>query len=64
MKTNRLVLTKIEQLRRLDSCTVANAVESFEVRLRNTGFTNSSVTARGEFLSQSYAADSAFVLAR
>ena len=43
MNTNRLALTEIEQLRRLDSCTVANAVESFEVRLRNTGFTNSSV---------------------
>jgi 4-hydroxy-4-methyl-2-oxoglutarate aldolase len=30
-------------LRRLDTCTVANAIERFRLRLRNTGFTNSSI---------------------
>jgi 4-hydroxy-4-methyl-2-oxoglutarate aldolase len=33
----------IQSLARLDSCTVANAIEMFDVRLRNTGFTDSSV---------------------
>lgn len=33
----------IQSLTRLDSCTVANAIESFDVRLRNIGFTDSSV---------------------
>lgn len=32
-----------EALRRLDTCTVSNAIEAFEVRLRNEGFTNSTV---------------------
>ncbi len=34
---------QIQTLARLDSCTVANAIETFDVRLRNTGFTDSSV---------------------
>ena len=33
----------IRSLARLDSCTVANAIEAFDARLRNTGFTDSSV---------------------
>lgn len=33
----------IQSLTRLDSCTVANAIETFDVRLRNAGFTDSSV---------------------
>jgi 4-hydroxy-4-methyl-2-oxoglutarate aldolase len=33
----------IQSLTRLDSCTVANAIETFDVRLRNIGFTDSSV---------------------
>ncbi len=33
----------IQSLARLDSCTVANAIETFDVRLRNTGFTDSRV---------------------
>jgi 4-hydroxy-4-methyl-2-oxoglutarate aldolase len=33
----------IQSLARLDSCTVANAIETFDVRLRNIGFTDSSV---------------------
>ena len=30
----------LEQLRQLDSCSVANAIETFHVRLRNKGFTD------------------------
>jgi 4-hydroxy-4-methyl-2-oxoglutarate aldolase len=33
----------MEQLRRLDACAVANAIETFDVRMRNTGFADSSV---------------------
>lgn len=33
----------LEQLQALDSCTVSNAIERLEIRLRNEGFTNSSV---------------------
>lgn len=33
----------ISELMRLDSCAVANAIETFNVRLRNSGFTDSSV---------------------
>jgi len=39
----------LETLRRLgefDTCTVANAIESFRVRLRNEGFSNSSISCR------------------
>jgi len=32
-----------EKIRRLDSCTVSNAIERFKVRLRNEGFANSSI---------------------
>jgi regulator of RNase E activity RraA len=31
---------QLEALRRLDACTLANAIEIFEVRLRNEGFTD------------------------
>jgi regulator of RNase E activity RraA len=34
---------ELDKLRELDSCSVANAIETFGVRLRNTGFTDSSV---------------------
>ena len=34
---------ELEKLRRLDSCSVANAIETFDMRLRNTGFTDSTV---------------------
>lgn len=33
----------LEALRRLDTCTVSNAIETFQVRLRNTGFTDSRI---------------------
>jgi 4-hydroxy-4-methyl-2-oxoglutarate aldolase len=34
---------QLNALRQLDTCTVANAIETFEVRLRNTGFANAQV---------------------
>ncbi|MGA8597226.1 MAG: RraA family protein [Bryobacteraceae bacterium] len=33
----------LEQLRQLDTCTVSNAIEQFQVRTRNEGFVNGSV---------------------
>jgi 4-hydroxy-4-methyl-2-oxoglutarate aldolase len=38
-----LSMELIQELSRLDACTIANAIETFEVRLRNTGFADSSV---------------------
>jgi 4-hydroxy-4-methyl-2-oxoglutarate aldolase len=35
-----LTSEQLEQIRRLDTCTVSNAIESFEIRLRNEGFTD------------------------
>jgi 4-hydroxy-4-methyl-2-oxoglutarate aldolase len=40
---NRLNPSDIEQLRRLSTCLAASAIESFQVRLANTGFADSSV---------------------
>lgn len=34
---------ELEALRRLDTCAVANAIETFEVRLRNEGYADASV---------------------
>ena len=34
---------QLEALRRLGTCTVSNAIEAFDVRLRNTGFADASV---------------------
>ncbi|MFY9744106.1 MAG: RraA family protein [Candidatus Sulfotelmatobacter sp.] len=34
---------EIDALRQFDTCMVANAVETFNLRLRNTGFTNGSI---------------------
>jgi 4-hydroxy-4-methyl-2-oxoglutarate aldolase len=42
MKTN-LTPEQFEALRRLDTCTVSNAIETFAVRLRNEGFADSTV---------------------
>jgi len=39
----QLARAQLDQLRQLDSCTVANAVETFDVRLRNQGFADSSI---------------------
>ena len=43
MPSNQIEPGALEELRQLDSCSVANAVETFDVRLRNTGFTDSTV---------------------
>ncbi|HXZ32345.1 MAG TPA: hypothetical protein VEH30_08690, partial [Terriglobales bacterium] len=34
---------QLSALRQLDTCTVSNAIETFEVRLRNTGFASARV---------------------
>ncbi len=43
MKADTLPAALLEKLRALDGCTVANAIETFDVRLRNTGFADSYV---------------------
>ncbi len=43
MTFNQVDATTLEQLRQLDTCSVANAVETFGVRLRNMGFADASV---------------------
>jgi len=47
MKTDAAPLTpeQLEALRRLDACTLANAIETFRKRLRNEGFIDHSVRA-------------------
>lgn len=42
MKTP-LTPQQFEALRRLDTCTVSNAIETFQVRLRNEGFANAGI---------------------
>jgi 4-hydroxy-4-methyl-2-oxoglutarate aldolase len=43
MNVSRLTPAQLEQFRRLTTCVVASAIETFEVRLPNTGFADSSV---------------------
>lgn len=44
MGVTRLLTTdELESLRQFNTCMIANAVETFNVRLRNTGFTNGKV---------------------
>jgi regulator of RNase E activity RraA len=43
MNANYLEPATLEELRGLDSCSVANAIETFGVRLRNTGFDDSTI---------------------
>lgn len=38
-----LTETELDALREFDTCMVANAVETFKLRLRNTGFTDASI---------------------
>ena len=38
-----LTVGELDALRQFDTCMVANAVETFNVRLHNTGFTNASI---------------------
>ncbi len=42
---NESLLTEehLDALRRIDSCTISNAIEKFDARLRNTGFTDASI---------------------
>jgi regulator of RNase E activity RraA len=42
--------TELSALRQLNTCMVSNAIETFEVRLRNTGFADSSVRCMFEDL--------------
>jgi 4-hydroxy-4-methyl-2-oxoglutarate aldolase len=41
--TSRLSEAEVEALSRLDTCTVANAIEAFGVRLRNEGFSGPAI---------------------
>ncbi len=41
--TTLLSKGELEELRQIDGCTVSNAIETFNVRLRNEGFANSSI---------------------
>lgn len=43
MKPAPLAPEVLAQLRQLDSCSIANAIEAFDVRLRNVGFADSSI---------------------
>jgi 4-hydroxy-4-methyl-2-oxoglutarate aldolase len=43
MTANNVEPGALEELRQLDSCSVANAIETFGVRLRNLGFADSTV---------------------
>jgi len=43
VSTRHLESAQLEQLRGMDSCSIANAIETFDVRLRNRGFTDSSI---------------------
>src|SRR3569832_842633 len=38
-----LTFEQLEALRRLDACTLANAIETFQERLRNEGFMDGSI---------------------
>src|SRR6187401_447364 len=41
--TSAISPATLEALQSLDTCTVANAIETFDVRLRNEGYANSSI---------------------
>ena len=45
-----LQLEQIDALRRLDTCTVSNAIETFDMRLRNTGFADARIRCMFEDL--------------
>ena len=44
MTMNCLEPSQLEQLRRVDTCIVASAIELFDVRLQNTGFTRGGIS--------------------
>ncbi|HVB86171.1 MAG TPA: RraA family protein [Candidatus Dormibacteraeota bacterium] len=43
MSTDRLTAAQLEQFRRWSTCIVASAIETFQVRLPNTGFADSTI---------------------
>ena len=43
MATASLLTEELDALRQFDTCMIANAIEKFNVRLRNTGFTNGKI---------------------
>lgn len=43
MSTDRLTAAQLEEFRRWSTCVVASAIETFQVRLPNTGFADSSI---------------------
>jgi 4-hydroxy-4-methyl-2-oxoglutarate aldolase len=43
MKADALSPALLQELKAIDACTVANTIETFDVRLRNTGFAGSGV---------------------
>jgi 4-hydroxy-4-methyl-2-oxoglutarate aldolase len=43
MKPVPLAPELLEKIKQIDSCTIANAIEEFDVRLRNAGFADSSI---------------------
>jgi 4-hydroxy-4-methyl-2-oxoglutarate aldolase len=43
LKNNRLTQAQLEELRQLSTCVTASAIESFGVRMYNTGFADSSI---------------------
>jgi 4-hydroxy-4-methyl-2-oxoglutarate aldolase len=43
MQTTRLTAEELERLRRYDTCTVANAIETFDVRPRTAGFASPAI---------------------
>jgi 4-hydroxy-4-methyl-2-oxoglutarate aldolase len=43
--TEPLARAQLDRLRALSTCTIANAIETFDVRLRNVGFTDASITS-------------------
>src|SRR5271163_1309038 len=46
MASETLLTTDFEQILKLDTCTVSNAIERFNVRLRNEGFASGAIRCR------------------
>lgn len=50
MAESPVTVKVLEELRRLDTCSVSNAIETFQIRLRNTGFADSRIRCMFEDL--------------
>jgi regulator of RNase E activity RraA len=48
--SNTIPADRLNALRQLDTCTVSNAIEVFDVRLRNEGFSNAAIRCMFEHL--------------